>query len=345
VASERHGYGSREPANDAVVEITTEGQSLSELDRLHRLLASAEQNGDPSLLATAHAHMAWVLAHRGDALARSHAESAWDYFSVHQDSAVWTWHTAITLAWLRATAGDGEGVGDVLAVGIAAWRHAGEPPFDFGSILFEFDRYPALLGALERHGVHLDREAGRAIDSANRLAAAAAHCCLARCLRREPSCRNRQVRVAMHLDHAMDLLRAAGATAALVSTLDAAVSQADATGETDKAASLRQEQSQLKTTLSESLPEISPSDVWPPAFTGKIHQDWVRLDEVDRRYIGEVLCHTRGRITGPQGAAAILGLKPSTLSWRIDKLGLRDILAEARRTARPLSPKKRRAKG
>ena len=49
-----------------------------------------------------------------------------------------------------------------------------------------------------------------------------------------------------------------------------------------------------------------------------------------RRYLRQVIAHTRGRITGPGGAAEILGMKPSTLTWRIGKLGLKEDLKRAR---------------
>lgn len=54
------------------------------------------------------------------------------------------------------------------------------------------------------------------------------------------------------------------------------------------------------------------------------------LEEVERRHIAEVLRYTCGKITGRDGAAAILKLNPSTLNWRIDKLGLREVRAQAR---------------
>jgi hypothetical protein len=282
-------------------------------------LASAEQTGDPSLAAAAHTHLAWVLAHVGDVAARPRAELAWEYFSVYEKNEVWVWYAAVTLAWLRATTGDGEGLDDVLAVGVAAWKKAGQPPFEGGALLFEFDHYPTLLGALERQGVQLDREAGRALDSANRVAAAAAHGCLARHLRRGPSSRNRHTRVALHFARAVELLREAGATAAPESALAA------------------------------RLDAYPQNAIAPPAVEVQskvtIDADWVRLAEVERRYIADVLRHTHGRITGAGGAAAILGLNPSTLSWRIDKLGLREILTEARRTAHTPSKKAKRAKG
>jgi transcriptional regulator with GAF, ATPase, and Fis domain len=46
------------------------------------------------------------------------------------------------------------------------------------------------------------------------------------------------------------------------------------------------------------------------------------LDEVARAHIAAVLRHTQGRLYGPDGAAAILGLKPSTLQSRMKKLGI-----------------------
>jgi hypothetical protein len=43
-----------------------------------------------------------------------------------------------------------------------------------------------------------------------------------------------------------------------------------------------------------------------------------------------VLHHVRGRITGSGGAAEILDLKPSTLNFRIRKLGLTEEVRRAR---------------
>jgi formate hydrogenlyase transcriptional activator len=47
-----------------------------------------------------------------------------------------------------------------------------------------------------------------------------------------------------------------------------------------------------------------------------------RLDAVERDYILTVLQHTNWVITGPRGAATVLGLHPSTLRSRIKKLGI-----------------------
>ena len=46
------------------------------------------------------------------------------------------------------------------------------------------------------------------------------------------------------------------------------------------------------------------------------------LDDVQRMHINKVLSETRGVIEGPRGAAAILGLAPSTLRNRMRKLGI-----------------------
>jgi len=56
----------------------------------------------------------------------------------------------------------------------------------------------------------------------------------------------------------------------------------------------------------------------------------VTLAEAERRYIAKVLEHTGGRVTGSGGAAEILALKPSTLNFRIRKLGLTALLGEVR---------------
>jgi len=47
-----------------------------------------------------------------------------------------------------------------------------------------------------------------------------------------------------------------------------------------------------------------------------------QLEAVERDYILTVLRHTKWVITGPRGAAKVLGLNPSTLRSRIKKLGI-----------------------
>jgi DNA-binding NtrC family response regulator len=48
----------------------------------------------------------------------------------------------------------------------------------------------------------------------------------------------------------------------------------------------------------------------------------LRLEDVERRHILDVLKQTDWRITGEQGAADLLGLNPSTLRFRMKKLGI-----------------------
>lgn len=58
------------------------------------------------------------------------------------------------------------------------------------------------------------------------------------------------------------------------------------------------------------------------------------LSEIERTHIINILKHTRWRIRGERGAAKILGLKPTTLEFRIKKLGIKD--HEASRDVRGL---------
>ena len=46
------------------------------------------------------------------------------------------------------------------------------------------------------------------------------------------------------------------------------------------------------------------------------------LEEHERRYVLEVLEWTNGVVSGPRGAAKILGMKPTTLQSRLKKLGI-----------------------
>ncbi len=47
------------------------------------------------------------------------------------------------------------------------------------------------------------------------------------------------------------------------------------------------------------------------------------LEQIEREYILGILQKTDWRIEGPKGATRILGLKPSTLRSRMQKLGIR----------------------
>lgn len=47
------------------------------------------------------------------------------------------------------------------------------------------------------------------------------------------------------------------------------------------------------------------------------------LEEYERRYLVQVLDLTSGVIHGPQGAASLLKMKPTTLRSRLEKLGIK----------------------
>ncbi len=46
------------------------------------------------------------------------------------------------------------------------------------------------------------------------------------------------------------------------------------------------------------------------------------LDDVISRHIRRVLSKTKGKVNGPDGAATLLGINPSTLRNRMKKLGI-----------------------
>jgi transcriptional regulator with GAF, ATPase, and Fis domain len=47
--------------------------------------------------------------------------------------------------------------------------------------------------------------------------------------------------------------------------------------------------------------------------------------DVERQHIISVLKRTAGTIEGPRGAAKLLDMKPSTMRYRIRKLGIRKL--------------------
>jgi transcriptional regulator with GAF, ATPase, and Fis domain len=59
-----------------------------------------------------------------------------------------------------------------------------------------------------------------------------------------------------------------------------------------------------------------------PDLSSRRAKDWPTLEEHQRRYLRRVLEKTRGRIYGERGAAALLGLPPTTLQSRMAKLGI-----------------------
>jgi DNA-binding NtrC family response regulator len=60
----------------------------------------------------------------------------------------------------------------------------------------------------------------------------------------------------------------------------------------------------------------------PPAPRSVRPMDTVTLAEANREAIEVALRRTHGRIEGPRGAAAALGINPHTLRARMRKLGL-----------------------
>jgi formate hydrogenlyase transcriptional activator len=68
-------------------------------------------------------------------------------------------------------------------------------------------------------------------------------------------------------------------------------------------------------------PELEPIDWLSPA-SGKVSENGktLTLEEVERQHIRDVLEQTNWRVSSPSGAAAVLGLKPTTLEARMKKL-------------------------
>ena len=62
--------------------------------------------------------------------------------------------------------------------------------------------------------------------------------------------------------------------------------------------------------------------IHPPETEANESGTGTGLTEIERSHILQVLHDTAWRIRGPHGAAARLGLKPTTLESRIKKLGL-----------------------
>jgi formate hydrogenlyase transcriptional activator len=67
---------------------------------------------------------------------------------------------------------------------------------------------------------------------------------------------------------------------------------------------------------------IRPAPASPSPFNPPASASLSTLDEAQRQHILQVLRQTRWRIAGPNGAAAILGVKRTTLQARMRKLGI-----------------------
>jgi formate hydrogenlyase transcriptional activator len=68
--------------------------------------------------------------------------------------------------------------------------------------------------------------------------------------------------------------------------------------------------------------ELEPTD-WLSPSEGKVSTGRIMtLEELERQHILDILEQTNWRVSGDKGAAAILGLKPTTLEARMKKLGI-----------------------
>jgi PAS domain S-box-containing protein len=77
--------------------------------------------------------------------------------------------------------------------------------------------------------------------------------------------------------------------------------------------------------LTVELPSVAGETIQPPAVPecAETHSDESTLDEIQRSHILAILKRTGWRVSGKNGAAAILGLKPTTLEFRMAKLGIK----------------------
>ena len=78
----------------------------------------------------------------------------------------------------------------------------------------------------------------------------------------------------------------------------------------------------------ELLPVLPVAPAAARARTDIPAGDPAALHEVDRQHILAVLKRTGWRIDGPQGAARVLNMHPSTLRSRMQKLGIQRSAAE-----------------
>jgi transcriptional regulator with GAF, ATPase, and Fis domain len=65
------------------------------------------------------------------------------------------------------------------------------------------------------------------------------------------------------------------------------------------------------------------ADAVPKSAPSSLHD----LKQHERAFILDALAKTRGKIYGPDGAAALLGLKPTTLSSKVHRMGLKKYVA------------------
>jgi transcriptional regulator of acetoin/glycerol metabolism len=74
--------------------------------------------------------------------------------------------------------------------------------------------------------------------------------------------------------------------------------------------------------VSRELPPVPLGDLQPPATQAPAPASAVSLADAEREHILRALRETGGVLGGPEGAAARLGMKRSTLYKKMKKLGI-----------------------
>jgi transcriptional regulator with GAF, ATPase, and Fis domain len=74
--------------------------------------------------------------------------------------------------------------------------------------------------------------------------------------------------------------------------------------------------------LSDERIRFSELDRLPEKLCGNQGRHAVKLSDIEREHIEKVLASTHWKVRGPNGAAQVLGLKPTTLFFRMKKLGI-----------------------
>ncbi|HEX2291623.1 MAG TPA: helix-turn-helix domain-containing protein, partial [Pseudonocardiaceae bacterium] len=88
----------------------------------------------------------------------------------------------------------------------------------------------------------------------------------------------------------------------------------------------REKMEDLSTSTNAPAPPASaPTPNVPPAAHVTTNEGPLSLEAMERNHIIAVLRQTNGVVEGPNGAARLLNLKPSTARFRMKKLGIRKI--------------------
>jgi formate hydrogenlyase transcriptional activator len=67
---------------------------------------------------------------------------------------------------------------------------------------------------------------------------------------------------------------------------------------------------------------VPPEDLEGRVALGQVNEKSRTLEEAEREHILATLKETRWMLSGPRGAATLLGLNRSTLQFRMKKLGI-----------------------